>query len=64
VHKYYDQALALRRYIPIAWPAPKFVVHLSDLSTRVVAELLCLKDPEQVLKEAVGRIFENIDERK
>jgi hypothetical protein len=62
VHKYYDQAFALRRYIPIARPAPKFVVHLSDLSTRVVAELWCLEDPQQVLKQAVGRIFENIDE--
>jgi hypothetical protein len=62
VHKYYNHALALRRYIPIARPVPKFVVHLSDLSTRVIAELRCLEDPQQVLKEAVGRIFENIDE--
>src|SRR5438034_2803981 len=31
VHKYYNQALALRKYIPIAKPAPIFVVNLSDL---------------------------------
>jgi hypothetical protein len=64
VHKYYDQAFALQKWIPIARPAPKFVVHLSDLSTRIVAELWCLDDPQDVLREAVGRIFENIDERQ
>lgn len=63
-YKYYRQALELRRWIPIARPAPKFVVYLSDLSTRVVAELRCLSDPQDVLKQAVGRIFENIDERQ
>ena len=62
VHKYYDQAFALYKWIPIVRPVPKFVVRLSDLSTRVVAELRCLEDPQQVLKKAVGRIFENIDE--
>jgi hypothetical protein len=62
MHKYYDQAFALRRYVPIARPVPKFVVYLSDLSTRVVAELRCLEDPQQALKQAAGRIFENIDE--
>jgi hypothetical protein len=64
VHKYYDQALALRKYIPIAKPAPKFKINLSDLSTRLVAELRCLENPQDVLKQAVGRIFENIDERQ
>ena len=64
IHKYFDQALALRKWIPIAKPVPKFVINLSDLSTRLVAELRCLENPEDVLKEAVGRIFENIDARQ
>ena len=64
VHKYYDQAFVLQKWITIARPVAKFVVHLSDLSTKLVAELLCIKDPQYVLKESVGRIFENIDERQ
>ena len=64
VHKYYDRALALRKWIPIAKPVPKFKINLSELNTRLAAELWCLKDPQYVLKEAVGRIFENIDERQ
>ena len=62
VHKYYNQALALREWIPIARPAPAFVVNMHDLSTRVIAELNVLDDGQIVLKQAVGRIFENIDE--
>jgi hypothetical protein len=61
VHKYYHQALALRKWIPIARPVPAFVVNMSDLSVRLVAELKILDDPQIVLKQAVGRIFENID---
>jgi len=61
IHKYYNQAFALYKWIPIARPAPKFLVDSSDLSTRVLAELKVLKNPQVVLKQAVGRIFENID---
>ena len=61
VHKYYDQALVLRRYIPIAKPVLKFVVNTCDLSARVLAELKVLDDAQIILKQAVGRIFENID---
>lgn len=64
IHKYYNQALELRKWISIARPVPEFVINLSDLSTRLVAELRCLKDPKDVLKESIGRIFENIDERQ
>jgi hypothetical protein len=64
VHKYYHQALALRKWIPIARPAPAFVVDISDLSARTVAELKVLNDPQTVLKQSVGRIFENIDTRQ
>jgi hypothetical protein len=62
IHKYYNQALALYKWIPIAKPAPKFVVDMCDLSTRLVAELKVLDNPQIVLKQAVGRIFENVDE--
>jgi hypothetical protein len=62
IHKYYIQALALRKWIPIARPPPAFVVDSSDLSTRVVAELKVLNRPQIILKQAVGRIFENVDE--
>jgi hypothetical protein len=51
----------LRKYIPIAKPVPKFVVNTCNLSTRVLAELKVLEDAQIVLKQAVGRIFENID---
>ena len=61
VHKYYNQALALRKYVPIAKPVPKFVINTCDISTRVLAELKVLQDAQIVLKQAVGRIFENID---
>jgi hypothetical protein len=58
VHKYYNRALALLKWIPIARPAPKFVIDKSDLSSRVL-----LDSPQIILKQAVGRIFENIDEQ-
>jgi hypothetical protein len=65
--KYYSQAFRLRRWIPIAKPAPEYIVNMSDLiPTRIIAELKALdKDGSQyVLKLAVGRIFENIDPRQ
>jgi hypothetical protein len=64
VYKYYNQALALRKWIPIARPPPAFVVNISDLSARIFAELKILEDPQIILKQAVGRIFENIDSRQ
>lgn len=64
IHKYYNQALAFRKWIPITRPVPAFVVNISDLSARIVAELKILDDPQIVLKQAVGRIFENIDARQ
>jgi hypothetical protein len=64
LYKYYHQALAMRKWIPIARPVPSFVVNTSDLSARIVAELKILDDPQIILKQAVGRIFENIDARQ
>jgi ABC-type uncharacterized transport system substrate-binding protein len=39
-------------------------VNLSDLSSRVIAELKTIENPEDILKQAVGRVFENIDEEQ
>ena len=39
IHKYYKQAFRLGRWIPIAKPPPEFVVNVSDLEARTVAEL-------------------------
>jgi hypothetical protein len=66
VYKYYSQAFRLLRWIPIAKPTPEFVVNMSDLTTRIIAELKTLeKDGSQyVLKQAVRRIFENINFRQ
>jgi hypothetical protein len=61
IYKYYNQAFALYKWIPVARPAPKFLIDSSDLSTRVLSELKVLEDSQIVLKQAVGRIFENID---
>jgi hypothetical protein len=44
VHKYYNEAIAVCKWIPIARPPPDFVVNLSDLSSRVVSELKVLQD--------------------
>lgn len=59
--KYYNQALTLRKWIPISKPAPEFVVNMSDLTPRLIAELQALDDSYTIVKLAVGRIFENID---
>lgn len=70
VYKYYHQAFQLRKWIPIAKPTPEFVVNISDVSVRIAAELKVLSTGEEkgdlgyVLRQAVGRIFENIDFRQ
>lgn len=64
VYKYYRQALELRKWIPIAKPAPAFIINISDLTSRIIAELKILNDPRIILKQAAGRIFENIDPRQ
>jgi hypothetical protein len=66
VHKYYHQAYRLKKWIPIAKPTPEFIVNLSDLTTKIISELkeLDKEGSKYVLKQAVGRIFENIDYRQ
>ena len=61
VYKYYHQALALRKWIPIAKPVPAFIINKSDLTSKIIAELKILDDSQIILKHAAGRIFENID---
>lgn len=67
VYKYYNEALKLRKYIPLVPPsrpeakAVEFVVNLSDLTPRLIAELQALDDSYTIVKLAIGRIFENID---
>ena len=60
--KYYNRAHDLLK-IGAFRPVPSFIVSLSDLSPRLVKELHSLdaRDREFVLKQAVGRIFEDIN---
>jgi hypothetical protein len=64
VRKYYNQALVLRPWIAVAVPTPKFVINSYDLTPKITAEIKPLNESKYVLKEAVGRIFENIDFRQ
>ena len=60
--RYYDQAHNL--LITDAFkPVPYFIVYLSDLSPELITELYNLdgRDHAFVLKQAVGRIFEDVN---
>jgi hypothetical protein len=62
--KYPRLAAELGRWIPIARPPPEYVIDRSDLDERLGQELdeITSNDARQyVLKEAVGRIFENLN---
>jgi hypothetical protein len=65
VKKYYRRATKLERWIPIARPTPEYIIDKSDLNDRLRNELLeeiTSNDARQdVLKEAVSRIFENLN---
>ncbi len=65
VKKYYRLAAELGRWIPIARPPPEYLVDKSDLNDRLRKELLDEITSEEarqyVLKQAVGRIFENLN---
>jgi hypothetical protein len=64
IYKYYHQAFVLRKWIPIARPSPPFIINLCDLSAKIFSELKTLDECQIVLKQAVGRVFENIDARQ
>jgi hypothetical protein len=64
VRKYYRQARKLLKWIPISRPAPVFIINISDLPERILAEFKRLTEKDTrayVLTQAVGRIFENLD---
>lgn len=65
---YYDkQAYDLMYRIPVYKPTPVFEIKISDLNVQVKKELddrwEYKKELDYILKEAVSRIFKNIDER-
>lgn len=63
--KYQQQAENLIFRIPVYKPTPTFYVELGDLSYKVKQELHGLNDKalDKIMKEAIGKIFENINER-
>jgi len=65
VRKYQEQAENLMYRIPVYKPTPTFYVELADLSYKIKQELHGLNDKalNKVMKEAIARIFKNIDER-
>jgi hypothetical protein len=62
---YQEQAENLIYRIPVYKPTPYFIVELSHLSYKVKKELHTLNDKalDKVMKEAISRIFEMINER-
>ena len=60
----YQQAKDLAKWIPIARPAPEFIINAKDLSPGAIEELESRLDDiptlTYILKQAVGRIFENL----
>jgi hypothetical protein len=64
---YYKQAYALMYIIPVYRPTPVFEIKILDLNEQVKKELDerwdYKKEIDYILKQAVGRVFKNIDER-
>jgi hypothetical protein len=60
--KYYQQAHKSLLFGALK-PVPPFVIYLSDLSPKIIKELYDLdrESRKYVLKQAVGRIFEDIN---
>lgn len=60
--KYYDLA---HRFLKIAGfkPVPRFSIYLADLSSEIIQKLYELEpmDLDYVLKQSVGRIFEDVN---
>jgi hypothetical protein len=63
--KYQKRAKDLLYRIPVYIPVPPFIVYRKDLSDRLKDELADYSEKarEDILKAAIGRIFENIDQR-
>lgn len=62
IYKYYNQALRLWKFIPIAKPQVEYVINVSDLTVRMLAELMALgpEGSQKVLRLVVLNLFENI----
>jgi hypothetical protein len=62
--KYYEQAHKSLVFGALR-PVPPFIVYISDLSPRIIKELYELdkESRKYVLKQAVGRIFEDINSK-
>jgi hypothetical protein len=63
--KYEEQAKYLIYRIRLHRPPPYFIVNIKDLSHKIKEELASLEEKSlnNVMNEAIGRIFEQIDER-
>jgi hypothetical protein len=63
--KYEHAAEDLIYRIPVYQPVPSFIVNMNDLTDKLNEELRNLDDKSlnEVMKQAIGRIFENINER-
>jgi hypothetical protein len=63
--KYVQQAKYLIYRIPLGRPTPSFIVSLTDLSDKIKSELEGLDNQslDEVMKDAIGRLFESINER-
>ena len=63
--KYQEQAKYLMHRIPVHRPTPSFIINIQNLSDKLKSELESLdhESLNAVLKEAIGRIFETINER-
>jgi hypothetical protein len=68
VTKYPRRARELCKRIPVARPPPDYIVEKSDLNeklrTELVEEITSEEARQHILKEAVGRIFENLNSRE
>jgi hypothetical protein len=60
--KYYDQAYRMQN-IGAFKPTPSFIIHLSDLTPKLKKEISELDNQTRgyVLRQAVGRIFEDLN---
>lgn len=63
--KYREQAKYLMYRAPVYQPTPSFVVNVQDLTDKLKSELESLdyESLNDVLNEAIGRIFESINGR-
>jgi hypothetical protein len=66
VRKYYNRALQIVKFVNLTKQDQEFVINISDLSPRIIAELKTLSklDADYILKQAVGGIFENINSKR